>query len=141
MKVSGNPGTTASPWSATILAQASETLASDPPGCPHDFGDIEISGTPTITPLLEGLGVMAGRDLVMSGNSTFPVNTLLAAHEQIKISGNPTVTGAFVAQDVCDTPSSPVSANIISGNPTVTLDLDLEVTLPAALRTALWIEL
>lgn len=141
VKVGGNPGKLPGPpWSATILAEATETLP-DPPGCPHGFGDIEISGNPRITPFLQGLGLMAGRDLKISGNPEFPVPTLLAAHEQIQVSGNPTIKGSLVAESVCNTSDSPVANNVINGNPTITFNGDLEVTVPTAIRTALWLEL
>ncbi len=115
-KISGNPGSQANPWIATIIAT----------------GDIEVSGNPTMRPPdsttdgalfrsgTENLLFIAGRDIKISGN--FLQNDrqgIIASHEQIDMSGNPTFNGFIIAEDA-ENVSSRVRSNNISGNMTIT---------------------
>jgi hypothetical protein len=147
-KVGGNPGEqSVTPWSVTIIAEASPRGESTEPHCPHVGGDIEIGGNPSIRyhnkaqPLL----LLAGRDLQISGNpfagDKVGYQGVMLAHEQIQINGGPEVAGAIIAQDACDSSGSPVHRNEINGNPTVHYDGNLEVPGGKRIRITHWQEL
>jgi hypothetical protein len=142
--IAGNPGSPGSPWRATVLAESTGT-GGGTPDCPHLGGDISVSGNPTISyhdkaqPLL----LIAGRDLRMSGNPDNPFEGIIAAHEQVQISGNPTINGSFFVQDECQTPSSLVDGTqvaSISGNPTINFS-GAEIPIGDTIRTTLWLEI
>jgi len=113
-EVSGNPG----PWKTTLIAT----------------GDIVISGTPTIQTdnthnntscgtncytVLDTVFV-AGYDVKITGNATAG-NGLIAAHEQVGITGNAIITGFIVAEDASSTHST-VGSDTETGNLTITYD-------------------
>jgi hypothetical protein len=142
--ISGNPGSSGNPWEATIITEASATGAE--PHCPHTGGDINVSGNPTLRyhDSAQPLQFMAGRDLDVSGNpgtGDITFEGILAAHEQFDINGNPRVTGAFIAEDVCDTAGSPVDVSRVTGNPEITYNGDLEFPGGDSIRSTLWLEL
>jgi hypothetical protein len=143
-KVSGTPGSSATPWNLTILAEAVGT-GEEPTHCPHVGGDIGISGNPVMRrhDKAQPLHLIAGRDLEVSGNPGVSYEGVLAAHEQFSISGNPSITGAIIANDYCDTSGSPVSEPEIevSGNPNIFYDGTLEIPLGRRIRTTHWNEL
>ncbi len=138
-KVSGNPGTPASPMAVTIIAEGWNPGAE--PDCPHEGGDIEISGNPTFTynSVASPLQFVAGRDLKLSGGPTL-VGALLA-HEQFGVSGNPIIQGNLIAEDTCHTSGSPIGpGSSVSGNPEITYD-GFEIPMGSTIRTTLWLEL
>ncbi len=102
-KVSGSPGSEANPWQVTIIAT----------------GSIEISGNPNMQPKTPDLLFVAGRDIKISGNPNTSYEGVILAHEQIRISGNPSIEGAIIAEDAGNISSS-VTENKISGNATIT---------------------
>lgn len=142
IKVTGNPGEGGVPWKATLFA---EPGPDDGTQCPNLVGgDIDVSGTPRITPFLDGLTIMAGRDLEISGNSSAAyLAGLMMANEQLSVPGNPTLTGSLIAEGLCNTPGSLVDAadSSVKGNPTITHDGALEVKIGVIPRTTLWLEL
>lgn len=101
--VSGNPGSSETPWKATIIAT----------------GDIEISGDPNMitnpdNPIkTEKLLFVAGGDLKINGNGNY--KGIMVAHEQIKISGSPSLNGCIISEGA-ETSSGTVTENKISGN-------------------------
>ena len=140
-KVGGTPGTSTLPWRVTIITHAQGDT------CPHVGGDIEISGNPNTRfhqkaqPLL----LISGRDLKISGNPNLGTGeqNVIAAREQIDISGNPQIYGATVASDLCDTSNSldNIHANQISGNPTIIYTGGLEMPVGKKVRITRWEEL
>jgi hypothetical protein len=120
-KISGNPGSAKTPWRTSILAT----------------GDVEVSGNPEISTHLTDTLFVAGGDVKLSGNPTQGFNGLIAAHEQIDISGNPEITGYIIAEDAADV-SQTVKENKISGNPTITYECDLNPPLPGPLQILAW---
>lgn len=136
--VSGNPGSPSSPWPATIVARDS----------------VKISGNPEIVPYatsaesLQNVLVLTGNDLEISGNPTVTgTGGGLFAHQQVKISGNPNIKGFVMAGDGQPTwtgdpfPDGPpgVTMNEVSGNPTITYNGDLGVSLlPPAVTQIGW---
>ena len=127
VRVPTGPGTNTMPWKVLIIAAGSGS-------CPAIVGgDVFMSGnavffalyrrvlrTPTTTwPSCPGV-TSSGR-----GNGRLKEPGIVAAHEQIKINGNPQVESAFIAQGACDSPDSNVHDTEISGNPTFTLNAPL----------------
>jgi hypothetical protein len=102
--VSGNPGTPASPWTTTIIAT----------------GDVEIVGTPVIKTHLRDTLFVAGQDVKISGNPSQGFEGLIAAHEQVQVSGNPTIYGFIIAEHF--TTSATAS---VRGNPQIVFDCGL----------------
>ncbi len=111
--LASNTGSAATPWRVTLLIAGKGS-------CPAiTGGDISISGSPVARPYPgSSLLVAAGRDLDISGGPD--VGGILAAHEQVKSTGNTTISdGTFLAEDACDSPNDYIDTNYISGNTTV----------------------
>jgi Tfp pilus assembly protein PilX len=140
MRVTGNPGSSGSPWMATLISEAEQTGTSGE--CPVlGSGDVSVTGNTRLVGFLEGLALMAGRDLQVSGNATQRLSGVMAAHEQFDLSGNPALVGSVIGESTCSSPASQYSENTVSGNPTITYDLDLEIPAGGDIRTTLWLEL
>jgi len=124
-------------WQATIIAEAS---GSD--GALVE-GDIEMTGNPELSGYLPDIALVAGRDLDIQGTGTGDgsYEGLLGAHEQFKVTGNPTLTGAIVGEGLVDTNGSPVDSNYVSGSMVITHESGLEADLGGLIRTTLWLEL
>ena len=109
--VAGSPGdanaTPPSPWAVTIIAEKS----------------IDISGSPDIVAHTDELLLVAGGDLEISGglDSGNPLVTQgqILVHEQINLSGNPSLSGQIIVEDAEDVEGL-VHANEISGNVLIT---------------------
>lgn len=121
VSISGDPGSQLIPWRTTILAT----------------GDLVVSGNPEITPLLTDILFVAGLDIRMSGNPALGFNGLIAAHEQIDLGGNPTITGYIIAENATST-SNTVTASRISGNPTITYSCNFNPPLQGPLQILSW---
>ncbi len=106
VKISNETGTADDPWEVTILAD----------------GWIDISGNPHIAnyenpdhpPFVQALMLVSDADIKISGNPNQTYNGIVAAAEQIQISGNATVEGVLVAADRSND-SELVVENKISG--------------------------
>ncbi len=109
-KVSGSPGSATTPWVATIIAAE----------------DIEILGNPHMSPHLGDTLLVAGLDINIDGNPALAseLSGIIAAHEQIRIVGNPTIVGIVIAEDAPST-SRLVGESGIAGNPSITSDCQL----------------
>ncbi|MGE0039570.1 MAG: hypothetical protein AB7H88_14380 [Vicinamibacterales bacterium] len=104
--IAGSPGSASSPLSMSIISE----------------GSIDISGNPNLTPEnAEGILFVTDGDLEMGGNLTQPliVEGRILVHEQLSISGNPTLAGQIIVED-SPTVATLVTSNTISGNPSVT---------------------
>ena len=112
-KVSGNPGTLTDPWRVTIIAT----------------GSIQISGNPTMQPETTDLLFVAGGDIKISGNPNQSYEGAMLAHEQVMITGNPSLEGVILAEDAANI-SSVVTENRVSGNMTIEYNGDLAPPLP-----------
>ena len=128
---------TATLWEATIITE--------PAGDDGSLvrGDIEMTGNPILHGYLPDIALIAGRDLDIQGTGAGDgeYEGLLGAHEQFKVTGNPTLTGAIVGELETDTPGSPVEANYVSGSMMITHNTGLEADLGGLIRTTLWLEL
>ena len=125
--LSGNIGTSESPWVTTILAGGSiqvtaSSLVVRPP----------LSNEATYKSLTQDLLFVANKDILITGNSGQHFTGIMSAQEQVGISGNPNVPrGYFLAQDLSFSASSPygsnlVSSNYISGNMSIMYNGDLQ---------------
>ncbi len=108
--ISGNPGSPSIPWNTTVLAT----------------GNIEISGTVKMESHMADALLVSGGDIKISGNPEHEYGGILAAHEQIDISGNPKLAGNMVIEDVADSSSDLVTETKISGSPEITYDCALD---------------
>lgn len=137
--ITGSPGSSADPWIATLLAEAV------PDATGRLYGDISLTGHPSIVGSLTNIGIIAGRDLTMHGSpspaTTETLEGLIGAAEQIKVLGNTELFGVLMANDLPDTAGSPVTSTQIGGSMTITFDGNLEVLVGQRIRTALWAEL
>ena len=117
VKISNETGTADYPWEVTILAD----------------GWIDISGNPHIAnyenpdhPLIvQALMLVSDADIKISGNPNQTYNGIVAAAEQIQISGNATVEGVLIAADRSND-SVLVVENKISGRMIMSYDGGLE---------------
>ncbi|MBI2877096.1 MAG: hypothetical protein HYY20_09470 [Candidatus Tectomicrobia bacterium] len=127
VEVSGGPGTAATPWQTTLIAT----------------GDINVSGTPVMNRYTQDLLLVAGRDLVVSGNANTTYEGIMAAHEQLKISGNPQLNG-FIFSENAENVSNTVlvdEISTVSGSPTITYNGQLgNNPFPGDLVIVSWME-
>jgi len=108
VKIAGNPGSDPIPWKVSIIAE----------------GHINVEGNPTMRAADQAKNILliAGTDISNSGNatSTWSGGGIIAAHEQISLSGNePEFVGLFLAENAAATDPF-VTSSSISGNPTIT---------------------
>jgi hypothetical protein len=120
VEISGSPGSSSSPWLATIIARDS----------------INVSGNPHIRPYPESSEKLmahlfvTGNDLEISGNMAAHYSaSATLVHQQFRISGNPYIRGFIIAGDGLPSWSedpfpplasdSGVALNEISGHPTI----------------------
>jgi hypothetical protein len=88
-----------------------------------------------------GLGFVAGRDLTMNGGPSTNFDGVHSAHEQFDLRGNPSLHGAVVAEDACDTQGSPAGpTSQVGGNVSITYN-GASVPLGSSIRTTLWLEI
>jgi hypothetical protein len=142
IKVTGNPGSGGAPWKVTLFAEPGPDDAAQ---CPNLVaGDIDIGGTPRMSPFLDGLTLMAGRDLKIKGNTNAAFfSGLMMAKEQFSVLGNGSLTGSLVAEGLCNTPGSLVDSpqSDFGGNASINYDGGLEAKIGSIPRTTLWLEL
>ena len=120
-KVSGSPGSNATPWKTTILST----------------GNIEVSGKPTMSSHLTDTLLVAGQDITITGNPTQSASGIIVAHEQIKISGKPTIQGYLVAENATSTGNTVVE-DVLTGTLTITFDCGLTPPLQGPLQILAW---
>jgi Tfp pilus assembly protein PilX len=116
--VEGDFSTTGTPagWQTTIIAEGY-----------IDFGgnaDIVNYMNPSDTVDIQNLFLVAGTDIEFSGNPTNTIQGLMAAKDQLSISGTVTLEGFLIAADV-GTSENLVTSNTISGSLTVTYNGDI----------------
>lgn len=133
--ISGDVG----PWTATLIA--ADTQPATTPNQPGNHGgDINISGNPEITPHMANTLLVADRDIEISGNphgGRISYQGYIMAQEQIKVNGNPTINGAILAKDAANL-SDFVTADSISGDPTIAFDCSDGPPLTGNLRALTW---
>jgi hypothetical protein len=130
IEISGNPGTSSTPWQATLIARDSIKLNGNPYMKPY----------PTSSTDLQNHLLVTGNDLEISGNAAYMdfVPAAILVHQQFKISGNPNIKGFIISGDGKPTwagdpftdSSSGVGVNEISGNPNITYSCEFTCTGP-----------
>jgi hypothetical protein len=85
-------------------------------------GSVETAGNVMLEPYHQGTLILAGRDVKLSGNSGAAIGAssacLVAAHEQVQISGNPKINGVVLgknAEDLSATVSTSSKIEDLSG--------------------------
>jgi cytoskeletal protein CcmA (bactofilin family) len=104
-KISGNAGTSQNPVPLTLIAE----------------GSIEITGNPDLRPHQPELQFVTNGDLRIAGGIDNPPNVegVVMVREQLYISGNPTLRGQIIVQDLQPGTSGLVTTNQIAGNPDI----------------------
>jgi hypothetical protein len=141
VKMSKDVGTALAPWRITVLAAPPGLLAApSPPAAGSSINDqlagdlgkvsnIEVSGNPKMIAHFQHTLLVAGRDLKLNGNASQNfAEGIIAAHEQIQISGNPPIAGAVYAEDG-GAVSSMVTINEVSGNASITYNCGLTLNI------------
>lgn len=111
--ITGSPGSAANPWEVSMLAD----------------GYIRIEGSPIIDnymnpddpPEVQAILFLSGADILINGNASQTFAGIIAAREQIDISGNATIEGALIAADESHD-SDLVMKNRIFGNMNISYD-------------------
>jgi len=93
LTIGASPGTVADPVECTLIVD----------------GWVNVSGSPVMKPHLTldwfgGIAIVAGTDIEMSGSTSGNFKGLFYAHDQIAISGTPTLVGQIVAANLADVP-------------------------------------
>lgn len=119
--ISGNPGNPITPWRTTVIAS----------------GDVVVTGGPEIQAHLADTLLVAGADVSVSGNPTLGFNGLIAAHEQIAVSGSAEISGYLVAEGATSV-SGTIAANQTGGNARITFNCSMSAPLRGTLRVLAW---
>jgi hypothetical protein len=103
-RLSGSPGSNASPVAISIIAT----------------GSIIISGSPDLRPSAPELLFVTDGDLAITGNLETPtVEGQMLVREQVSIAGNPNIAGQLLVEGAANV-FPEVTANVLSGNLTLT---------------------
>jgi hypothetical protein len=120
IEIGGSPGTSSTPWQATLISRDSMIISGNPYIKPY----------PTSSTDLQNQLLVSGNDLTISGSNGMMANYepgAILVHQQVKISGNPQIKGFIISGDGQPTwtgdpftnSSDGVTLNEISGNPTM----------------------
>jgi type IV pilus assembly PilX-like protein len=138
-KITGNAGVQGNPWIGTLIAT----------------GDIEISGTPIMRPPnstdssqgnplfragTENLLLVAGKDVKIVGNAQQSFEGIMAAHEQLEVTGNPTLKGFMLAENAT-TVSNTVINDRVNGDMSLTYNGNLHNPLKGDVQMLSWRQL
>lgn len=118
------------------------TVYAEAPSGSSQNGSIQLTGSPTFNPHVQGVALLADRDVKINGTGSTGVDVsgLIAAGEQIDIGGNGTINGAVVAAGQ-GAESNLVTSNSFGGSAEITYDADTSATLPGIVRMTHWNEL
>ena len=113
--ISGNVGTAAAPWIATIIAEGSIEVSSTylymrPP----TQDDMVVGGTSLFKPLSQHMLFIANGDILIDGFSGQTFEGIIATRLQVGITGDPTINGFIYGQDY-STRTNLVKSSYISG--------------------------
>jgi len=116
VEIANNPGSNGNNWFVSILADGYLEISGNPyfsnykdPGDPEGFQNILF---------------MTGTDILVSGNynSDHRLQGIIAAREQVAITGNPNIHGGIISQGASDTDSKVAGGNLVSEQATITFD-------------------
>jgi len=131
VKMTHSPGTLLSPYRVTLIAEASIDMT----GSPHIvWDDLTTTSTPpSINPNVpKDVLFVAGTDLNFSGSAGAQAQGVIAAHEQVDISGSGSLLGSVLAEDACHglsnwpTCDGHVTENRITGGPSITYNCGMQ---------------
>lgn len=113
--ISGNVGTAAAPWIATIIAEGSIEVSSTylymrPP----TQNDTVVGGASLFKPLSQNMLFIANGDILIDGFSGQTFEGIMATRMQVGITGDPTINGFIYGQDYA-TKTNLVKSSYISG--------------------------
>jgi hypothetical protein len=118
-------------WDVTVIAEARNSCSN------LVAGDITISGNPSMAPFQarsvdpnNTMVLVAGRDLEWSGDGETLREGVLLVKEQLKINGNPSLSGPQIVEDACDSAEDNIQATEISGNPVFTYSGGFSTIIP-----------
>jgi cytoskeletal protein CcmA (bactofilin family) len=134
--ISGSPGSATSPWIATIIATGSIQLSGSPvmrPPTQTDPGNLYRSGT-------ENLLFVAGQDVQITGTPNQVLQGIIAAHEQVSLSGNSQVTGFIIADDASNKGTVVVN-DAVQGNIDLTYNGGISNPFPGDVEILTWQQL
>ena len=126
--ITGGAGSTASPWRATLIATNDITIT----------GRVVMAPDSATSADYADLALVAGGDVLINLSSgSASVTGLVAANEQVRISGSVTVTGAVVAAGAASARST-VTSNSVSGNVTISNARRLKTPLTGPVQVLSW---
>jgi len=143
--ISGSPGTSLSPWQATIVARDDIKIS----GSPH------MKPYPTMSDALKNHLLVTGNDLDISGSiHAHYVGGAILVHQQFKVGAgsSASINGFIIAgdgqpawsEDPFTNSNVGVTVNEISGNLTITFNADFDCLgpgcLPATIKLVTWRE-
>jgi PilX N-terminal len=134
--ISGSPGSATSPWIATIIATGSIQLSGTPvmrPPTQTDPGNLYHSGT-------ENLLFIAGQDVKITGTPNQVLQGIIAAHEQISLSGNSQLRGFIIAEDASNK-GTLVANDDVQGNIDLTYNGGINNPFPGDVEILTWQQL
>ena len=116
--VEGDFSTTGSPtgWQTTIIAEGYINFGGN--------ADVANYKDANDTVDIQNLFLVAGTDIEFSGNPSNTIQGMMAAKEQVSISGTVSLEGFLIAADI-DTSGNLVTGNTISASLTVTYNGDI----------------
>jgi len=125
--ITGTLGTALSPWRGTLIATKDIVLT----------GNIVMApDANTITDLAD-VAVLAGGDVVITPLLSSTLTGLIAAHEQAKLAGTVSITGAVVAEGAASL-SLTVLANSVGGSVSITNTSQLRIPLQGPVQVLSW---
>lgn len=105
VELRGSPGAPGNPWRTTLISTES----------------IAVLGDPIIAGHLPDTLLIAGGDIKISGDPAQSFTGLIAAHEQVWVSGDPVLNAAIVAENAASTNSLVTVSTISGGGPGLVL--------------------
>lgn len=117
-------------------------FAEGPTGVSSQAGSINVVGAPVMTPFVQGISLLADRDIrfLGTGATGLDLQGLVAAGEQVDIGGNAAITGAVIAGQQ-STLSNLVTSNDFGGSGFINYAGGLATALPGVVRITHWNEL
>lgn len=117
IKVSSSPGSSSTPWSATLVA-----------GSSSQAGEVEIKGHATITPYYKDILTVAGEVEIEGTGGSASLTGVVMATSEVEIKGSASLTGNIISRGEVE----------ISGSASVTYDTKTRTNLTGTLKVLSW---
>jgi hypothetical protein len=138
-KITGNSGVQGHPWVTTLIATGDIEISGTPIMRPPALGDSS-QGNPLFRAGTENLLLIAGKDLKIVGNAQQSFEGIMAAHEQLEVTGNPTLKGFMLAENAT-TVSNTVINDRVNGDMSLTYNGNLKNPLKGDIQMLSWRQL